>query len=118
MARNIYERNEDKNQRLRRMSQSFWDVMEYREAIEFRHLTELFDIGVTSLELTEELKKSGVFNEDGLPVQCFVDREYFSVVETEYVSNAETNIVYRVFVHPLGIAFILGFMGALKDRNK
>lgn len=119
MIRTIYERNEDSNQRLRRMAQFFVDITGDEEAIEFCHLAEVYDIGVTPLKLTEELKKSGVFNEDGLPGQRFVDCGYFRVVEMKYVSSdAETNIIYKVIVYPLGIAFILGFTDALKDIKK
>lgn len=118
MIRTIYERNEDPNQRLHRMAQFFVDITGDEEAIEFQHLTELFNIGFTPLELAEELKKSGVFNEDGLPDQRFVDCGYFRVVEMKYVSSdAETNIIYKVIVYPLGISFILGFTDALKDRK-
>ncbi len=91
----------------------------HEEAIEFCHLAEVYDIGVTPLELTEELKRSEIFNEDGLPNQRFVDCGYFRVVEIKYVSsNAETNIIYKVIVYPLGIAFISGFTDALKDRKR
>lgn len=119
MVRTIYERNEDPNQKLHRMAQFFVDITGDEEAIEFQHLTEVYDIGVTPLALTEELKRSGVFNEDGLPGQRFVDCGYFRVVEMKYVSSdAETNIIYKVIVYPLGIAFISGFTDALKDRKK
>lgn len=119
MVRTIYERNEDPNQKLHRMAQFFVDITGDEEAIEFCHLAEVYDIGVTPLKLTEELKKSGVFNEDGLPGQRFVDCGYFRVVEMKYVSSdAETNIIYKVIVYPLGIAFISGFTDALKDRKK
>ena len=118
MIRTIYERNEDPNQRLHRMAQFFVDITGDEEAIEFQHLTELFNIDFTPLELAEELKKSGVFNEDGLPDQHFVDCGYFRVVEMKYVSSdAETNIIYKVIVYPLGIPFILGFTDALKNRK-
>lgn len=91
----------------------------HEEAIEFCHLAEVYDIGVTPLELTEELKRSGIFNEDGLPDQRFVDCGYFRVIEMKYVSSdAETNIIYKVIVYPLGIAFISGFTDALKDRKR
>lgn len=119
MIRTIYERNEDPNQKLHRMAQFFVDITGGEEAIEFQHLTEVYDIGVTPLELKEELKKSGIFNEDGLPGQRFVDCGYFRVVEMKYVSSdAETNIIYKGIVYPLGIAFISGFTDALKDRKK
>lgn len=118
MVRTIYERNEDPNQKLRRMAQFFVDITGDEEAIEFCYLAEVFDMGVTPLELTEELKKSGIFNEDGLPDQRFVDCGYFRVVEMKYVSSdAETNIIYKVIVYPLGISFILGYTDALKDRK-
>lgn len=118
MIRTIYERNEDPNQKLHRMAQFFVDITGDEEAIEFQHLTEVYDMNITPLELKGELKKSGVFNEDGLPDQRFVDCGYFRVVEMKYVSSdAETNIIYKVIVYPLGIAFISGFTDALKDRK-
>lgn len=72
------------------MAQFFVDITGDEEAIEFQHLTKLFDIGFTPLELAEELKKSGVFNEDGLPDQHFVDCGYFRVVEMKYGIKAMT----------------------------
>lgn len=86
----------------------FFDaVTNSKTAIDMAKVAKVLDKNIGRNKLFEFLRNKGILQRDNIPMQCYIDRGYFRVIETKYTKpDGSTHINLKTLVYQKGVNYI------------
>jgi len=86
----------------------FDSVTSSKDAIDMKDAAKVLNIGIGRNTLFQKLRDLGILMENNTPYQTYIDRGYFRVIESRWVTpQGETKISLKTVVYQRGLDFIL-----------
>lgn len=86
----------------------FDSVTSSKDAIDMKDAAKVLNIGIGRNTLFQKLRDLGILMENKTPYQTYIDRGYFRVIESRWVTpQGETKISLKTVVYQRGLDYIL-----------
>ena len=86
----------------------FDSVTSSKDAIDMKDAAKVMNIGMGRNTLFQKLRDINIFMENNTPYQTYIDRGYFRVIESKWVTpEGETRISFKTVVYQKGLDYLL-----------
>ncbi len=86
----------------------FDSVTSSKDAIDMKDAAKVMNIGMGRNTLFQKLRDINIFMENNTPYQTYIDRGYFRVIESKWVTpEGETSISFKTVVYQKGLDYLL-----------
>lgn len=92
------------NQEMKPKAEFFEAVTNSKTAIQMSEVAKVLDMGIGRNKLFEILREKKVLMQNNIPMQCYIDRGWFRVIEVKYTKpNGDTAINLKTLVYQKGV---------------